>query len=116
METYALFSRPYYHAYEQKYKNILTINQKPNGPLLAITRQIKFFPLSPFKSLDREQCGYGFYINDNRLATTNDIPELFSFLKTNGYTIDIMMTKMMNDSEVRINDNTKLVAFIHIHL
>ena len=113
MEQYALFSRPYYNAYEQKYQNILTVNKKLVGPLLEYTRQIKFFPLSPFKSLDREQCGYGFYINGNQLATTNDIPSLFSFLKSNGYTIDLMMTKMMNDSDNRINDNAKLVAFIH---
>ena len=113
MASYAIFSQPYYDAYEQKYKNILTINKKPEGPLRQITKQIKFYPLSPFKRTDREQCGYAFCLEGNRLATTNEIPDLFSFLMTNGYTIDTPITKMLNESDVRINDNVKLVAFFH---
>ena len=115
MQTYAIFSRPYYNAYDQKYTNILTINKNPEGELRKITKQIKFFPLSPFKRLEQEQCGYGFCLEANKLATTNEIPELFFFLMTNGYTIDTNLTKMMNESDVRINDDSKLVAFI-IHL
>ncbi len=115
MGSYAIFSRPYYDAYEQKYKNILTVNKKPDGPLRQITKQIKLYPLSPFKRMDREQCGYGFCLEGNRLATTNEIPDLFSYLTTNGYTIDTSLTKMISESDVRINDEYKLVAFI-IHL
>ena len=112
MGSYAIFSRPYYDPYEQRYKNILTINKKPTGDLENITRRVKFLPLSPFKRLQREVCGYGISLDDNRLSTTDEIPELFSFLMMNGYTIDTSLTKMMNDSEVRINDEYKLVAFI----
>jgi hypothetical protein len=90
----------------------LTINKKPAGELENIIRRVKFLPLSPFKRLQREVCGYGICLEDNKLATTDEIPELFSFLMMNGYTIDTSLTKMMNDSEVRINDEYKLVAFI----
>ncbi len=114
MGTYAIFSRPYYDPYEQRYKNILTINKKPVGDLEKITRRVKFLPLSPFKRLHKEVCGYGICLEDNKLSTTDEIPELFSFLMTNGYKIDTILTKMMNDSEVRINDEYKLVAFIHL--
>ena len=115
MGSYAIFSRPYYDAYEERYKNILTINKKPTGELLKLIRRVKFFPLSPFKRLQREPCGYGICMEGNKLATTDEIPELFSFLMTNGYTIDTSLTKMMNESDVRINDEYKLVAFI-VHL
>jgi len=113
MYTYAIFSTPYYDTFEERYKNILTINKSPTGELVKLIRQIKFFQLSPFKSIKRVICGYGIYLNGTTLATVDDIPELFSFLTMNGYTIDTNLTKMMNDSDVRINDEYKLVAYIH---
>ena len=115
MHTYAIFSRPYYDSYQQKYTNILTINKKPEGELRKITKQIKFFPLSPFKRRERQQCGYGFCLEPNKLVMTNEIPELFSFLTENGYTIDTQTTKMLNENDIRINDDCTLVAFI-VHL
>jgi hypothetical protein len=113
MGSYAIFSRPYYDAFEQRYNNILTINKKPAGELEKITRRVKFLPLSPFKRTERETCGYGICLDGNKLSTTDEIPDLFSFLLMNGYTIDTSLTKMMNQSEVRINDEYKLVALIH---
>ena len=113
MYTYAIFSTPYYDTFEERYKNILTINKSTAGELVKIIRRIKFFQLSPFKSVKRVMCGYGICLNGNTLATVDEIPELFSFLMMNGYTIDTSLTKMMNESDVRINDEYKLVAYIH---
>ena len=47
--TYTLFSRPYLDTYSQNYKNIVTINLHPKGPLGQFVRPVKFPPLSQFK-------------------------------------------------------------------
>ena len=120
MTTYALFSQVYLDTYNQCYKDIITINVPPRGPLGKITRRVIFYPLSTFKQPGpcnhRKPCGIGFAsINNNcHLMTTGEIPELFSFLLSNGYTIDTSITKMLNDSDIQIgaNDSKKMICFI----
>jgi hypothetical protein len=48
-KTVALFSEPYLDTYNQCYKNIITLNLPPQGPLANIVRKVQFTPLSPFK-------------------------------------------------------------------
>jgi hypothetical protein len=45
------------------------------------------------------------------LMTANEIPNLFSFLLSNGYKIDTSLTKMMNNSNIQIDTNN-IIAFI----
>ena len=45
------------------------------------------------------------------LMTANEIPNLFSFLISNGYKIDTSLTKMMNSSNIQIDTNN-IIAFI----
>jgi hypothetical protein len=46
--------------------------------------------------------------------TTDEIPDLFSFLLSHGYTIDTEITKMMNESSIRFqtNNSNELIALI----
>jgi hypothetical protein len=46
--------------------------------------------------------------------TVDEVPDLFTFLLSNGYTIDTRITKMMNQSSIRYNTNNsnELIAFI----
>jgi hypothetical protein len=46
--------------------------------------------------------------------TTCEIPELFSFLLSNGYKIDTSITNMLNDSDIQIGatDSKKIICFI----
>jgi hypothetical protein len=46
--------------------------------------------------------------------TVDEIPDLFSFLLSNGYTIDTSITKMMNQSSIRYNTDksNELIALI----
>ena len=53
----------------------------------------------------------GFGAGTGRLMGDDEIPDLFSFLLSNGYSIDTGLTRMMNTSEVRL-DNKKIIAFI----
>ena len=117
MTTYTLFSQVYLDTYNQCYKNIITINIPPKGPLKDLTRRVIFYPLSTFKQIGmRKQCGIGFKSinNDCHLMTTCETPELFSFLLANGYKIDTSITEMLNNSDIKLgtNDSKKMICFI----
>ena len=134
--TISLFSQPYYDPCSQCYLNIVTMNLPPRGPLLKLTRRVKLYPLSEFKEPGNctrlQSCGlglrslsflYGFggsgggYNNScsrSDLMTVDEVPDLFSFLLSNGYSIDTSITKMMNQSSIRYktNNSNELIALI----
>jgi len=127
--TISLFSQPYLDNYNECYKNIVTLNKVPQGPLANFVRRItpprlSYFktyntPCDPIKScclaLSRE-------INDtcqlntgcNNLLVVDDVPDLISYLVENGYKIDTSVTKMFNQSDIRFQTNNanKLICFI----
>jgi len=115
------------------------MNLPPRGPLLKITRRVKLYPLSEFKEPGNctrlQTCGLGLrslrffngfggfgggggYNNNSYscsdLMTVDEVPDLFSFLLSNGYTIDTSITKMMNQSSIRYktNNSNELIALI----
>jgi hypothetical protein len=125
--TYLLSSKPYLFGCEE-YNNIITINLFPKGPLGKIVRRIKANKLSSFTDNYTNRygngceceyallslCGLGVgsgYDCGEKLMTANEIPNLFSFLLSNGYKIDTSLTKMMNSSNIQI-DNNNIIAFI----
>jgi len=121
--SYMISTRVFLDTFNQCYKNIIVINLQPEGPLGKIVRRLQMPPLSPFNvqgpccsknscalallSL-RRTCGDG---RGGCLMSDDEIPDLFSFMLSNGYKIDTSLTKMMNQSEVKINDN-KILCFI----
>jgi len=134
--TISLFSQPYYDPCSQCYYNIITMNLPPRGPLIKLTRRVKFYPLSYFKTPGNctriQTCGLGLrslrtladfnfvnsFNNNNYscsdLMTVDEVPDLFSFLLANGYTVDTSITKMMNQSSIRYktNNSNELIALI----
>jgi hypothetical protein len=127
-KTVSLFSQPYLDTYNQCYKNIVTINFMPQGPLANLVRNVQFPKLSPFKQsghcnmiqncgialLSLQGCASGCNKFGSNLMVVDEIPTLFSFLLSNNYTIDTSITKMLNQSDIRFNtDNgNKLICFI----
>ena len=130
-KTVSLFSQPYLDQYNQCYKNIVTINLPPQGPLEALVRKVTFPPLSEFKQpgpcsplktcglalISLGRCNTNFNSNSNfcsDLMVVDEVPTLFSFLLSNGYSIDTSITKMLNESDIRFDTNTgnKLICFI----
>jgi hypothetical protein len=127
-KTVSLFSQPFLDTYNQCYKNIVVVNLQPQGPLADIVRFVKFPPLSEFKQpgpcSPLKQCGYalmslggcnmgcGKFGED--LMVVDEVPNLISFLVSNGYTVDTSITKMFNQSEIRFDTNTgnKLICFV----
>ena len=128
INTYTLFSRPYLDLYNQCYKNIITINFFPKGPLGKFVRKVQFNRLSPFKQSGPcshiNNCGLaitgnigncvsGGCNNGSNLLTVNDVPNLMSFLLSNGYSIDTSLTKMFNQSNLKFNtENADELIFI----
>ena len=106
-KTYTLTSQVYLDNFCQNYKNIIIINDIPEGPLRYFVRRIQLPRLSPFQyensSRYLPKCGLALttfrnrYIDcaNNRLVdrnndcfmTPNEIPDLFLFLSENGYWI-----------------------------
>jgi hypothetical protein len=124
-KTVTLFSQPYLDTYNQCYKNIVTINLLPQGPLVNFVRRIQFPPLSTFKipngnginGNNSKQCGLALFSLENcntNLMVTDEVPTLFSFLLSNGYSIDTSITKMLNESDLQFETNTgnKIIAMI----
>jgi hypothetical protein len=122
-----LSTKVFLDTFNQCYKNIIVINLPPEGPLGKIVGRLKMPPLSPFNvpgpccnRIGYKDCslalfslrdGCGGNVRGNCLMNDDEIPDLFSFLLSNGYKIDTSLTKMMNQSEVKINDN-KILCFI----
>jgi hypothetical protein len=113
MKTFTITSQPFYEQYNQCYKNILTINTEPQGPLKQYVRKINFPPLSPFQ---REgpcnpipRCGLAIYNLNHfscNIMTPNEIPELISFLQQNGYCIETQLTNMLNQSNIKLSNKS----------
>jgi hypothetical protein len=113
-----LSTRVFLDTFNQCYKNIIVINLPPEGSLGKIVRRLQMPPLSPFNSpgpcFSKNSCALALLsLRDGccGLMTDDEIPDLFSFLLSNGYKIDTSLTKMMNQSDVKINDN-KILCFI----
>lgn len=118
-KTFTITSAPYYDKCRQQYQNILMLNVEPDGPLRSFVRRLQLPRLTSFQS-DRdkseEKCGLvltNFLNNQNNknwLMTPNDIPDLYSFLTSNGYQIDTQLTNMMNQSQVKLTPGKQIVC------
>jgi len=126
---FTISSQPYLDTYNKCYKNILTVNQLPHGPLRKLIHRIMMPRLSPFQvsaacnpiencvlaiiipnhygAMNRMQCHDK---NGQCLMTPNEIPFLYDYLMNNGYQIETQLTNMMNQSEVKIGGNRNMVC------
>lgn len=120
----SLFCQPYLDNSNECYKNIITLNTYPQGPLANFVRKINTPRLSHFKTYSNKcettnncclalstQC---ISTNCMRLMVVDDVPDLISYLSENGYTIDTSLTKMFNEGDIRFKTNNanKLICFI----
>jgi hypothetical protein len=127
-KTVSLFSQPYLDVYNQCYKNIVVVNLPPQGPLGNLVRRVNFPPLSEFKQpgpcTPLKLCGYALITlggcnmgcgkTGENLMSVDEVPDLISFLVSNGYKVDTSITKMFNTSDIRFDANTgnKLICFV----
>ena len=125
--TYTLTMVPFYDTYNQCYKNIISINMIPEGPLKYLVTRTQNNRLTcqyeqqngcnnernkcilAIRNISNANCCK--YNTGCGLMTPDEIPNLFSFLSSNGYTIDTRITNMMNTGPVRLS-NSQIICFI----
>ena len=130
---YSLVSVPYYDHHTQCYKKVIKLNKMPpaDSPLNQIIKNVGVIKLSPFQTGSTFSgcnsgcgcgcgCGCGNHsqccnvlitkVNDKHdLMCVDELPLLFEFLLTNGFTIDTSITKMMQNSNVKLSND--LICF-----
>jgi hypothetical protein len=111
MNIYSISSTPYYDNVKEEYKNIITINTRPNGPLSERIKMLQPQRISSFVGKS-SKCIYAILAEKgaNELMDVANITELFNFLSLNNYQIDTSLTTMMHDCE--FNTNSTLICFI----
>lgn len=131
---FTLYLEPILDPYSQTYLNVITLSDKPQGPLSQMVRHMSLPKLSNTMSTRsyRSNCTYvlmkypvsgsgsGVPKNIDSYMLSDDIPAIFSFLTRNGYTIDTKMTSMMNDSkallggisDVRFSGDRKMICMV----
>ena len=125
MSTFALYSQPYLtnYGYDGCYRDIITLNMFPQGPLSRFVVRTEFKPLSHFQTFggdcyQRKRCGFSlrsFQRGGCGLMSVEELPDLYSFLLSNGYKIETSLTKMTNGSTIRLNNgnnNAELICFV----
>ena len=124
-KTVTLFSQPFLDTYNQCYKNIVTINLIPQGPLAQFVRKVQFPPLSQFKQPGPcsriNNCGLALTALNNMcnkgcsgFMVVDEVPNLLSFLLSNGYSVNTSITKMLNTSDIRFETENanKLICVV----
>ena len=111
--TFTIQIMPYFDRFNKCYKNILTFNQIPNGPLGRLVRRIQYPKLSKFQQdspcYKYPHCIYTLIDCENDCSPIGDkIQNLTSFLLSNGYQIETQITNMLQNSQVKFSNN-KLV-------
>jgi hypothetical protein len=114
MNTFTISCIPYYDRFNQCYKNILSVDNIPKGPLARLIRRIEYNKLSPFQRdgpcYKYDKCKY-VIIGGNEcfnFMTQEQIYELTSFLLSNGYQIENQLTNILNNSQIKIQRNKPL--------
>ncbi len=112
INLYGLFQQPYYDSHKQCYRQIITINRFPEGPLKNRVKRIHNPPLSPFQfpppqDCSRPNCILAIYDNCGQLMCTNQLSTFFQYLIENGYEFDYQLSNMMEKTQVKL-DNTLL--------
>ncbi len=116
MPTYSLSSQVFYDSIKGCYRKVITTNIEPTGPLKNYIKRTYAPKLSPFKEQNiccpKTRCLYIILsiTNSHEYMCIDEIPDLFSYLLANGYTIDSNLTKIMQDSNVKMDND--LICFI----
>ena len=96
----SIYLEPILDPITSEYINVLTTDRIPEGPLGKRVKLVRTSDLSEFKQrVAQNNCKCIFMKEDMRCyMEKRDIPELFSLLRANGYTIDLGLTKLYKSS------------------
>jgi hypothetical protein len=116
----AIYILPYYDSINKNYRDIITINTKPDSELNELVKQINYKSPSSYTDYNNNtnnccnnDCIYAFksLCNKNELMCVDEIPKLFNELTLLGYSINTQITDMMSRNNIKQN-NKKLLCYI----
>jgi hypothetical protein len=128
--SFSLFLEPILDSYSQTYIQVITVSRIPPGPLSSMVKTISLPKLSPFYSIGypgfglncthvllRYPIGQTSMKNISDYMYSDDIPAVFYYLTSNGYTVD---AKIMDHSRVviggisntRYSGDRRLISFV----
>lgn len=134
--SFVLYLEPIRISLQKTYQDIITVSTIPAGPLSNMVKPMSFEKLSPFQQTGALFNGFGCTNvllrypkgNANGLSiknheiymTKDDIPSVFSYLQSNGYTVDTNMTKLMfksrvsmgGVSETRLSGDRRMICMV----
>jgi hypothetical protein len=101
LSVHSILSVPFYDTKAQQYTKILCVNAVPvAGPLAARVKTVRPPRLSGLCGSSSGSSGSSSCIHaiasssSSSYMTPDDLPELFAFLVSNGYTVDLGLTKL----------------------
>ena len=123
IETYTVHLEPFLNTHYKEYQNILTVDRTPGGAIGAYVKRVNAPVLSPFNTfpsalspVNNCLCAFvrnpnGFTMkNNNPFLNERDIPSLLSFLRTNGYSVDMETVKIMNKAGVQSTGDKRMIC------
>ena len=133
--SFVLYLEPIYNPVLQMYQNIITLNCDPAGSLSHMVTHINLSKLSRFQqstpNFDGSNCIFVLlrhpvskignpFKHNSAFMGSDDIPAVFSYLQTHGYTIDTSTTSMLQDGRVivggvsdkRFSGNRRMIAMV----
>ena len=128
MSVGVVYLEPIYDPQYKTYHKILTMGQMPSMPLAQYVRKINTPILSSLNNQNgnKSRCIYAilktldedhniYYDSDTPYMEAEDIPRLFGYLVSNGYTIESGWTNVLQNSNVSFtnkNDNNRTLMFV----
>ena len=120
-QTYSIMSITFYDARQQQYTKILCINAMQLGALAERVKMVRPARLSGLNGNGNNgngnngtnKCIHALTHSCGAYMTPDELPELFAFLMSNGYTVNPELTKLAkngNNSLVCIISNTSAVG------
>ncbi len=90
-----LFMEPYLDRHCKQYKNIITLNEMPDGPLADRVVRVYIPSPSEFSAFKEQRCKYAIKNECGKLLEIEQLPMLLSFLVSSGYNVDYNMSKLL---------------------
>ena len=115
-----MFLEPILDPFSKNYYDVITLSNKPKGPLSSFVQHYSFPKLSEFKNYDcHNQCSFVLLKSMHsqsshsnsyccKYSGIEDISEVFSFLVSNGYVIEDELTRIT--SKFNGNGNRRVIC------
>jgi len=115
MEIYCLSKTIYLDKISKEYRNIVTIDRKPNGILNTRIKTMQNNQLSPFKTSNTycyNNCILAILNENKELLCLEELPNFISFLLANNYKIDYNLSKLLKSNNINTNPNSSIIFYI----